>query len=164
MITSRFLRSTTMVVGISIKDIAGTKAAMRKAIDMAQKDSKVVALHIPKLVPEMMLSSMSDPGDASEETFAALANLPSKAGESLQKQIKDVADSEMKAIGKEVPVIYKVAPASGDVKKGILAACRAEKANFLFVGPGIDGSGSIPPFAVQHAKGLTVCVVRDHIE
>lgn len=28
---------------------------------------QIVALNIPKLVPEMMLSSMNDPGDATEE-------------------------------------------------------------------------------------------------
>eukprot|EP00418_Pyrodinium_bahamense_P064931 CAMPEP_0179083666 /NCGR_PEP_ID=MMETSP0796-20121207/37794_1 /TAXON_ID=73915 /ORGANISM="Pyrodinium bahamense, Strain pbaha01" /LENGTH=153 /DNA_ID=CAMNT_0020781077 /DNA_START=115 /DNA_END=576 /DNA_ORIENTATION=+ len=153
-----------MVVGISIKDIVGAKAAMIKAIDMAQKDTKVIALHIPILVPEMMLSSISDPSDASEETFAALAHLPSKAGENLQKQIKEVAEDRMKSIGKEVPISYKVSPPTGDVKAGILAACRAEKADFLVVGPGVGGNGSIPPFVVQQAKGLTVCVVRDHVE
>ena len=73
---------------------------------------QIVALNIPKLVPEMMLSSMNDPGDATEacrlvlfgakhrsaatpppehrqETFAALANLPSRAGTNMQAQIKD---------------------------------------------------------------------------
>ena len=49
---------------------------------------QIVALNIPKLVPEMMLSSMNDPGDATEETFAALANLPSRAGTNMQAQIK----------------------------------------------------------------------------
>mmetsp|Transcript_26032 Transcript_26032/g.75178 ORF Transcript_26032/g.75178 Transcript_26032/m.75178 type:complete len:138 (-) Transcript_26032:78-491(-) len=137
---------------------------MVKAIDMAQKDTQVVALHVPKLVPEMMLSSMSDPGDASEDAFAALASLPSKAGESLQAKIKEVADSRMKEAGKDVEISYKVAPPTGDVKSGILAACIAEQADFLIVGPGVGGHGSIPPYAVQQAKGFTVCVVRDHVE
>mmetsp|Transcript_81241 Transcript_81241/g.250770 ORF Transcript_81241/g.250770 Transcript_81241/m.250770 type:complete len:165 (-) Transcript_81241:167-661(-) len=164
MLVSRLLRSAKIVVGISIKDIEGAKAAMARAIDMAQVDTEVVALHIPKLVPEMMLSSMSDPGDVSEDAFAALANLPSKAGESMQKQIREAAESKMKAMGKDVNITYKVAPPSGDVKAGILAACSAEGAGFLVVGPGTGGNGSLPPFVVQQAKGLTVCVVRDHVE
>mmetsp|Transcript_56347 Transcript_56347/g.113050 ORF Transcript_56347/g.113050 Transcript_56347/m.113050 type:complete len:165 (+) Transcript_56347:89-583(+) len=164
MIASRLMRSATMVVGISIKDIEGAKAAMSKAIDMAQKDTKVVALHIPMLVPEMMLSSMSDPSDVSEDAFSALANAPAKAGESMQKQVKEAAESKMKAMGKDVDITYKVYPPSSDVKAGIVAACRAEKASFLVVGPGVGGNGSVPPFVVQQAKGFTVCVVRDHVE
>jgi len=49
MLASRFLRTAKMIVGISIKDMEGSKAAMLKAIDLAHKDTKVVAYHIPKL-------------------------------------------------------------------------------------------------------------------
>ena len=34
---------------------------------------QIVALNIPKLVPEMMLSSMNDPGDATEALEQELA-------------------------------------------------------------------------------------------
>eukprot|EP00437_Effrenium_voratum_P012087 CAMPEP_0181454324 /NCGR_PEP_ID=MMETSP1110-20121109/30179_1 /TAXON_ID=174948 /ORGANISM="Symbiodinium sp., Strain CCMP421" /LENGTH=159 /DNA_ID=CAMNT_0023578665 /DNA_START=61 /DNA_END=540 /DNA_ORIENTATION=- len=156
--------STKMMVGVSIKDIQGATRAVRKAIDLAQPGDKIVALNIPKLVPEMMLSSMNDPGDATEETFAALANLPSRAGANMQAQIKEAAEAEMKKLGKEIAIDYKVTQPSGDVKSGLLAACKAEGASMLFLGPGVGGNGSIPPFAVAHAKGLTVCIVRDHIE
>merc|ERR1712217_558194 len=158
------MRSSKMLVGISIKDLEGCKAATRKAIRMANADSSIVALHIPKLVPEMMLSSMSDPGDADDDAFAALTNLPSKAGENLMQQIKEVAESEMKASGKTVPFETRVADSSSDVKTGLLAQCKSEKADFLVLGPGVGGNGSVPPFAVGRAKGMTVCVVRDHLE
>eukprot|EP00931_Biecheleriopsis_adriatica_P119849 TRINITY_DN95025_c0_g1_i1.p1 TRINITY_DN95025_c0_g1~~TRINITY_DN95025_c0_g1_i1.p1 ORF type:complete len:165 (+),score=41.19 TRINITY_DN95025_c0_g1_i1:106-600(+) len=164
MLASRMLRATKMMVGVSIKDIQGAKCAMRKAIDVAQPGDKIVALNIPKLVPEMMLSSMNDPGDATEETFAALANLPSRAGENMQGQIKEAAEDEMKKLGKEISIDYKVTQPSGDVKTGLLAVCKAEGCSMLFLGPGVGGNGSIPPFAVTHAKGLTVCIVRDHLE
>eukprot|EP00441_Pelagodinium_beii_P033298 CAMPEP_0197644966 /NCGR_PEP_ID=MMETSP1338-20131121/17774_1 /TAXON_ID=43686 ORGANISM="Pelagodinium beii, Strain RCC1491" /NCGR_SAMPLE_ID=MMETSP1338 /ASSEMBLY_ACC=CAM_ASM_000754 /LENGTH=153 /DNA_ID=CAMNT_0043218451 /DNA_START=121 /DNA_END=582 /DNA_ORIENTATION=- len=153
-----------MVVGVSIKDVQGAKSAMRKAIKMAQPGDKIVALNIPKLVPEMMLSSMNDPGDATEETFAALANLPSRAAENVQSQIKEAAEDAMKKEGKEISVEYKVTQPSGDVKTGILSACKAEGAELLLIGPGVGGNGSVPGFVVSHAKGLTVCIVRDHIE
>mmetsp|Transcript_116032 Transcript_116032/g.275709 ORF Transcript_116032/g.275709 Transcript_116032/m.275709 type:complete len:165 (+) Transcript_116032:55-549(+) len=164
MFASRMALSTKMMVGVSIKDIQGATRAVRKAIDLAQPGDKIVALNIPKLVPEMMLSSMNDPGDATEETFAALANLPSRAGTNMQAQIKEAAEEEMQKLGKEISVDYKVTQPSGDVKAGILAACKAEGASMLFLGPGVGGNGSIPPFCVAQAKGLTVCIVRDHLE
>uniref|UniRef100_A0A7S4QDZ3 UspA domain-containing protein n=1 Tax=Alexandrium monilatum TaxID=311494 RepID=A0A7S4QDZ3_9DINO len=164
MILSRLSRSATMVVGISIKDIEGSKAAMMKAIDMAQKGTKVIALHVPKLVPEMMLSSMSDPSDVSEDAFASLASLPSKAGDNLMKQVREVAEGQMKTSGKEVEISYRVAAPAGDIKAAVLACCVAEKANFLVIGPGYRGNGGLPLFAVQRAKGMTLCVVRDNLE
>ncbi|CAE7026313.1 unnamed protein product [Symbiodinium natans] len=135
------------------QDIQGAKQAMRKAIDIAQPGDKIVALNIPKLVPEMMLSSMNDPGDATEETFAALANLPSRAGTNMQAQVKEAAEEEMKKLGKEISVDYKVTQPSGDVKSGILAACKivlqqAEGASMLFLGPGVGGNGrELEPWA-----------------
>mmetsp|Transcript_104557 Transcript_104557/g.223469 ORF Transcript_104557/g.223469 Transcript_104557/m.223469 type:complete len:165 (+) Transcript_104557:112-606(+) len=164
MFVARVSRSAKMVVGISIKDIEGSKSAMRKAITVAQKDDKITALHIPKLVPEMMLSSMNDPGDVSEDTFAAFMNMPSKAGATLQKQIKEVAEEQMQALGKEVHVSYELTPPSNDIKAGILDACKGKGADMLVLGPGIGGNGSIPPFVATKAKGLTVCIVRDHVE
>uniref|UniRef100_A0A6T9PUS9 UspA domain-containing protein n=1 Tax=Alexandrium catenella TaxID=2925 RepID=A0A6T9PUS9_ALECA len=164
MMLSRCARASKMVVGISIKDIEGSKKAMMKAIDLAQPDTKIVALHIPKLVPEMMLSSMSDPSDVSEDAFASLASLPSKAGDNLMKSIKEVAEERMKSIGKEVAVDYRVAAPASDVKTAVLNEAAQEKANYLVVGPGYHGNGSLPPFAVQKAKGMTICIVRDHLE
>ena len=55
----------------------------------------------------MMLSSMNDPGDATEETFAALANLPSRAGTNMQAQIKAAAEAEMQKLGKQISIDYK---------------------------------------------------------
>mmetsp|Transcript_58289 Transcript_58289/g.181065 ORF Transcript_58289/g.181065 Transcript_58289/m.181065 type:complete len:165 (+) Transcript_58289:95-589(+) len=164
MFLSRLARSAKMVVGCSIKDIEGSKAAISKAIDLAQQGTKVIALHIPKLVPEMMLSSMSDPTDVSEDAFLSLANLPAKAGDTLMKELREVAGSRMKAVGKEVDIDYRVAQPASDVKSGIMAACAAEKADFLVMGPGYKGNGSLPAFAVQHAKGMTLCIVRDGVE
>mmetsp|Transcript_104210 Transcript_104210/g.293878 ORF Transcript_104210/g.293878 Transcript_104210/m.293878 type:complete len:165 (+) Transcript_104210:102-596(+) len=164
MFASRVLRSTKMVVGISIKDIVGAKEAMRKAISMAQPADKIVALHIPSIVPEMMLSSMSDPSDASDDAFAALSNLPTKAGLAMQEEIKDAANDQMKSLGKQVSIQYKVEAPTGDVKSSLLAVSKAEGANLLFIGPGLHGNGSIPAYLAQQAKGLTVCVVRDHLE
>mmetsp|Transcript_142847 Transcript_142847/g.444237 ORF Transcript_142847/g.444237 Transcript_142847/m.444237 type:complete len:165 (+) Transcript_142847:82-576(+) len=164
MILSRCARAAKMVVGISIKDVEGSKAAMLKAIDLAQKDTKVIALHIPKLVPEMMLSSMSDPTDVSEDAFASLASLPSKAGDNLMRQLRDVAQGRMQAAGKEVDIDYRVAAPASDIKSAVLATCAAEKADYLVIGPGYRGNGSLPSFAVQHAKGMTLCVVRDGME
>mmetsp|Transcript_51479 Transcript_51479/g.103442 ORF Transcript_51479/g.103442 Transcript_51479/m.103442 type:complete len:165 (-) Transcript_51479:78-572(-) len=164
MILSRCARAAKMVVGISIKDIEGSKAAMMKAIDLAQPDTKVIALHIPKLVPEMMLSSMSDPSDVSEDAFASLASLPSKAGDNLMKKMQEVAEERMKTDGKHVAVDYRVAAPSSDVKTAVLHMAAQEKANFLVVGPGYHGNGSLPPFAVQKANGMTLCIVRDHLE
>mmetsp|Transcript_18474 Transcript_18474/g.22743 ORF Transcript_18474/g.22743 Transcript_18474/m.22743 type:complete len:164 (+) Transcript_18474:59-550(+) len=155
---------TKMLVGVSIKDIQGATAAVKKAINLAQPGDKIVALNIPKLVPEIILSSMQDPGETTEETLAALASLPSRAGTNMQKQIKDAAEAEMQKLGKEISIDYKVAQPSGDVKVGILQACKAEGASMLFIGPGVGGNGSIPPFCTAHAKGLTVCIVRDHLE
>ena len=33
----------------------------------------------------------------------------------------------------------------------------------LLIGPGVGGNGSIPPFCVAHAKGITVCIVRPNL-
>merc|ERR1711920_835316 len=131
---------------------------------MAQPSTTIVALHVPKLVPEMMLSSMSDPGDADDDAFEVLTNLPSKAGATAHEAVKAVADAEMKALGKDLKIEYTVADTTSDVKSGILQACRKEKADYLVLGPGVGGNGSVPPFAVSRAQGLTVCVVRDHLE
>jgi len=164
MFAARLLRSRKMVVGVSIKDVEGGKAAIRRAISLAEPDDKIIALHIPTIVPEMMLSSMSDPGDASEDTFAALANLPSRAGASVQEQIKAAASKAMSELGKDVKISYTVAAPSYDIKTSLLAACKAEKASLLFVGCGAGGNGSFPSFAVGKAKGMSVFVVRDHVE
>merc|ERR1711879_234378 len=119
MFFGRFLRSSKLMVGISIKDVMGSKHAIKKAVSIAQPGDKVIALHVPKLVPEMLLSSMSDPSDASEETFAALANLPTKAGQALQKEMKDAAAEEMKALSKDVDIQYEVSQPSSDVKANL---------------------------------------------
>lgn len=137
---------------------------MRKAIIMAQPEDQIVALHIPKLVPEMMLSSLSDPTEAPEDVFSALQNTPGKAGERMQAKIKEAADDELKKQGKSINIKYTVAPPSGNIKAEILRACTVMGANLLVVGPGVNGHGSIPPFVTTNAKGYTVCVVRDHIE
>eukprot|EP00928_Gymnodinium_smaydae_P062088 TRINITY_DN46021_c0_g1_i1.p2 TRINITY_DN46021_c0_g1~~TRINITY_DN46021_c0_g1_i1.p2 ORF type:complete len:165 (+),score=42.80 TRINITY_DN46021_c0_g1_i1:91-585(+) len=164
MFAARILRATKMVVGVSVRDTEGSKAAMKKAIRFAQPGDKICAIHVPGIVPEMMLSSMSDPGDASEDTLAALMNMPSKAGATAQQKIKELAESEMKSQGKDVEVEYKVATATSDIKSGLLAACSREKADLLLLGPGHNGKGSFPPFATANANGLTVCVVRDHVK
>merc|ERR1719382_1671166 len=115
-------------------------------------------------MPEMLLSSMSDPGDASEDTLEQLTNLPSKAGARAQKQLKEIADAEISKQGKSLEVSYKVAAPTSDVKSGLLAACRVEGAGLLVLGPGAGGKGSIPPFATRNANGMTVCVVRDDMK
>mmetsp|Transcript_23644 Transcript_23644/g.35468 ORF Transcript_23644/g.35468 Transcript_23644/m.35468 type:complete len:111 (-) Transcript_23644:65-397(-) len=110
-----------------------------------------------------MLSSLSD-RDPFEDAFTSLASLPSKAGDNAMKQIREVAEERMKSTGKEVDIEYRVATPAGDVKTAILVECKAEKADFLIMGPGLNGHGSVPPFAVQHAKGMTLCIIRDHLE
>ncbi|CAK0831714.1 unnamed protein product [Prorocentrum cordatum] len=160
---ARVLRAAKTVVGISYKDVAGGKAAMKKAVQWAQPSDTIVALSIPKLVPEMMLSSMSDPADADESTFEALANLPSKVSASMQQQLQEVAAQEMEALGKKVEIKYKVLPPSNDPKASMVQACSAEKASMLVVGPGMTGNGSFAAYMVSNAKGITVCAVRDHV-
>eukprot|EP00448_Togula_jolla_P011633 CAMPEP_0170607968 /NCGR_PEP_ID=MMETSP0224-20130122/21337_1 /TAXON_ID=285029 /ORGANISM="Togula jolla, Strain CCCM 725" /LENGTH=163 /DNA_ID=CAMNT_0010933169 /DNA_START=74 /DNA_END=565 /DNA_ORIENTATION=+ len=161
MLATRILRASKMVVGIGIKDMEGSKLALRKAIKMAQPGDKIIALHIPKLVPEMLLSSMSDPSEASEDTMEAFAKDPAQTGAGITSQAKAAAEEEMKALGKEVEMSYKVVDPVQDVKVGLLRAAAVEKPDFLWVGPGVGGHGSIPAFAATRAKGLTVCVVRD---
>lgn len=141
MFATRMMRATKMVVGVGIKDIKGSGAAMRKAIHFAQPGDKIAAVHIPAIVPEMMLSSMSDPGDADDDTFAALANLPTKAGTNVQKEIKEVAEKELASCGKSIEVDYKVVEPSVDVKTSLLKVCRSEKAGLLLIGPGVDANG-----------------------
>merc|ERR1719277_951618 len=67
-------------------------------------------------MPEMMLSSMSDPSDASDDTFMQLANLPTKVGETATSQMKDVAETELLASGKNVELEFKVSSPTTDVK------------------------------------------------
>merc|ERR1719412_2126545 len=110
------MRASKMVVGVGIKDLGGSKRAMLKAIALAQPGDKIVAIHVPSVMPEMMLSSMSDPCDASDDTFMQLANLPTLAGQSAQTEMKEVAEKEIAASGKKIDVSYKVAAPVTDVK------------------------------------------------
>jgi len=158
------MRATKMIVGISVKDIEGSSAAMKKALFFAQPGDQISAIHVPTLMPEMMLSSMSDPGDASEDALLALSNMPTKAGAAMMDKMRQVADAEMKLTGKTVPIDFKVSAPTSLVKSGLLAACRYEGANVLIIGAGVGGKGSIPPFVAQNADGVTVCIVRDHIK
>mmetsp|Transcript_111074 Transcript_111074/g.321002 ORF Transcript_111074/g.321002 Transcript_111074/m.321002 type:complete len:165 (-) Transcript_111074:26-520(-) len=163
MFAARALRAAKIIVGVSVKDIQGSQAAMKKAIRFAQPGDKILALHMPRMVPEMLLSSMSDPGDASEDALAALTNLPSRAGAACQQKVKEVAEAEMAALQKNVEVDYQVSAPASDLKNGLIAACRVEGANLLVMGPGLGGKGSLPPYMASHVNGLTVCVVRDHL-
>merc|ERR1719263_574267 len=153
-----------MMVGISIKDLPGSKAALCKAISLAGSEDQVGAIHVPKVMPELLFSSMSDPSDADEETMDFMANMPEAAGKNLQQQIKEAAEAEMKQLGKDVKISYQMLPSTRNCKGALLNACNKSGANFLFIGPGISGEGSFPSYAIQHAKGFTVCVIRDHIE
>jgi len=164
MFASRLCRATNFLVGISIKDIEGCKAAVRKAISMAQKGDRITAVHIPKVMPDILLTSITDPDAAGDEAFLELASLPSRAGDQLQKQIKEVAESHMCKLGKDLDITYKVSPPSRDGKSAILELCKSLDAHILMLGPGVGGNGSLPPFVVQQAKGFTVCVVRDNIK
>merc|ERR1712048_1266845 len=128
--------------------------AIKKAVSLAQPGDKVIALHVPKLVPEMMLTSMSDHTDYSDDMFAALSNLPTKAGENLLNEMKIAAAEQMKALSKDVDITYQVSQPSSDIKTRLLASCTVESANMLVIGAGIAGNGSVPPFVVSKAKKL----------
>merc|ERR1719491_942694 len=52
-------------------------------------------------MPEMMLSSMSDPSDASDDTFMQFANLPTRAGEKALDEMKSAAQEAVAAAGKQ---------------------------------------------------------------
>jgi len=67
-------------------------------------------------------------------------------------------------LGKDIDITYKVTNPSGDAKGQLLEMCKSQGADILMLGPGVGGNGSVPPFAVQHAKGFTVCVVRDNVK
>merc|ERR1719343_1272590 len=122
------VRATKMVVGVGIKDMKGSMSAMKKAIALAQSGDEISAVHVPSVMPEMMLSSMSDPSDASDDTFMQLASLPTKAGEGAQSEMKADAERELAASGKAVDLEFKVASSATDVKNGLLTACRDMKA------------------------------------
>merc|ERR1740123_2574525 len=115
-------------------------------------------------MPEMMLSSMSDPSDASDDAFMQMANLPTKAGETVQEEMRAEAEKEVAASGKVVDIEYKVTAPSSDVKTGLLQVCRLEQAGLLLIGPGVSNNGTLPLFVAAQAKGLSVCVVRDQVE
>jgi len=148
------------MVGISIKDIEGSKQAMAKAIAMTPASDPIIALHIPKLVPEMMLSSLSDPEDLSD----MVSSLPTKAGLNVQKEIKAVVEQECARLAKTVDVKYQVGTPEVDIKGALMTACQRSGASVLFMGPGVGGNGSLPVFAAQKAAGFSVCIVRDHVK
>merc|ERR1719412_2263191 len=102
------MRASKMVVGVGIKDLGGSKRAMLKAIALAQPGDKIVAIHVPSVMPEMMLSSMSDPSDTSDDTFMQLANLPTKAGQSATSEVKAEAEKELQVTGKSVELDFKL--------------------------------------------------------
>merc|ERR1712127_11186 len=139
-------------------------AALKRAIGFAHPGDKIIALHIPTILPEMMLSSMNDPGETSLDTFSALAGLPEKAGEAVQNEMKEAAEKELKSTGKDVELEFRVSAPASDLKTRLLSVCKTEKASMLLIGPGAASTGSLPPFLAAHAKGLTLCVVRDHVE
>lgn len=151
------------VVGVSVKDVAGSQAAMKSVIGFAQLGEKISAIHVPRMVSEMLLSSINDPSDASEDALAALLNSPTKAGASAQQKMREAADAEMKRLSEDVDIEYTVGAPTGDVRTALLAACRVEGANLLVIGPGLAGKGSITPFVAGHADGLTVCILRDRL-
>merc|ERR1719203_2213075 len=161
MLRTNIARATT-VVGVGMKDLRGSKSAMRKALTFAKPGDRIFSLHVPKVVPEMMLSSMNDPSD--EDALDMLTTRPSKAGEALQSEMRQEVEAALALGGKSVEVVYKTVPPSSDVKTLLLNYCRMEKAGTLFVGPGQDYNGTMPTFLATHAKGFTVCVVRDNAE
>uniref|UniRef100_A0A7S0ZMS6 UspA domain-containing protein n=1 Tax=Noctiluca scintillans TaxID=2966 RepID=A0A7S0ZMS6_NOCSC len=161
MFASRLVRAQKFVVGMGIKDLAGSQAAMKKALGIAQPGDKITALHIPRMVPEMMLSSMADPGEASEDTIDMLAGMPARTALKLQSVIEDTAKHEMQRLGKDIPIEFQLASPVTNVKPAILEACKAAKADVLVLGSGEGGNGSLPLYAITHAQGLTVCVVRN---
>merc|ERR1740123_1300351 len=67
-------------------------------------------------MPEMMLSSMSDPSDTSDDVFNQLANLPTLAGQSATTEVKAEAEKELQIRGKSVEMDFKVSSSSTDVK------------------------------------------------
>uniref|UniRef100_A0A7S0ZM32 UspA domain-containing protein n=1 Tax=Noctiluca scintillans TaxID=2966 RepID=A0A7S0ZM32_NOCSC len=161
MFASRLVRAQKFVVGMGIKDLTGSQAAIKKTINFAQPGDHITALHIPRMVPEMMLSSMADPGEASEDTIDMLAGMPAKTALKLQSVIEETAKEEMQRLGKEIPMEFQVSSPVANLKPAILEACKAEKADFLVLGAGVGGNGSMPLYAISQAKGLTVCVVSE---
>merc|ERR1712137_1464538 len=107
---------------------------------------------------------MSDPAEASEEALDQLAGLTSKVGENLQQAIKGAAADESRKLGKEPKITYSVGTPSSNVKEDIVKACQNMKADMLVIGPGVDGTGSLPSCIAMNAQNFTVCVVRDHVE
>merc|ERR1712137_828913 len=158
---TRLLRSSKFVVGLGIEDMAGSKQALTKALQMAQTGDKIVAVHIPKMAPELLLSSLSDPS-ASDDIFSALIDLPGKAGDAVIKEVRQASVAAISKAGKGVAIDFQVADASENIKQSLLQLCKKEGADFLMVGPGgSGGSGSTSMYCAGQAKGTTVCVVRD---
>merc|ERR1711937_1060850 len=105
MLATRILRSSKFIVGLGIEDIAGSRAALSKAIGMVRPGDKIVAVHIPKLQGELFLSSMSDPS-AAEDIFSALVDAPGKAGDAVVKEIKESSVAAISKLPKDVSLDF----------------------------------------------------------
>lgn len=177
---------------MGVNDLVGSKAAMSKALHMAQAGDSVVGVHIPKMAPELLfssmddipdeeppakgplpftpeqfLTSMTDPQDAGPDQQTTLSKVVSgmqvRSADELQQHVKEFVGSQMVAMGKQVDVTFKQVAGSGDVKLSLVDAAKREGAEYLFVGPGAAGNGRVPSFLASKGNGMTIFVVRDNL-
>ena len=60
-------RQAKWVIGVGLKDSKGAAAAVKKACQLATKGDTITAVHIPSVLPQILMTSMSDPGDVNAE-------------------------------------------------------------------------------------------------
>jgi len=154
-------------VGVGYKDLEGSKLAMRKAVKMAADGEKIIAFHIPTMVPQQLLSSINEPNPSGSEAMQFFnvdfwKQTSKDLGTQLLTTVKQEGEDEIQKMGKKVELEIKTTVPSGNVKEEIIQFCRQHSINSLFIGPGVEGRGRMPEYLAQLAHGFSVVVVRDH--
>jgi len=154
-------------VGVGYKDLEGSKLAIRKAVRMAPDGEKIIAFHVPSMVPQQLLSSLNEPNPSGSEASQFFnmdfwKQTSKDVGNMLTESIKKEAEDEAAKIGKKIELETMHTTPSGNVKEEMIQFCRLHSITNLFIGPGFEGRGRMPEYLASFAHGFSVTVVRDH--
>merc|ERR1719234_331439 len=134
---------------------------------MAKEGEKILAFHIPSMVPQQLLSSLNEPNPSGSEAGQFFnmdfwKRTSSDLGSTLLESVKTAGQEEAKKLGRSVEFELRASNPSGDVKQDIITFCRDNDISTLFVGAGTHCRGRIPSYLASSAPGFSVVIVRDH--
>jgi len=158
-------RQAKWVVGVGLKDSEGATAAIKKAAQLAAKGDTIKAVHIPSVLPQILLTSMSDPGDVNPENTNLFSpdhweKSSNRAAASALDHLKAEVQDTLTA--KDLKFETTVQKWATDAKAGLLKFMREESPDYIVLGPGATYNGSMPAFMARFGFRTTVIIVKDH--